>query len=66
MPLYYDICSFFFFFSQRRSIEQERKEYNLNNHYDKEANTKKSTNLLKASWAPHEQLLLKDCLDLWG
>ena len=24
---------------------------NLNNHYEKEENTKKSTNLLKASWA---------------
>ena len=38
----------------------------LNNHYDTKENTKKSTNLLKTSWALHEQLLLKDCLDLWG
>ena len=43
-----------------------RNAQGLNNHYDTKENTKNSTNLLKTSWALHEQLLLKDCLYLWG
>ena len=69
-------CFFFFFWPTNllnnialamRGVSRGMLSTNsLNNHYDTKENTKNSTNLLKTSWALHEQLLLKDCLYLWG